>query len=181
MEVAMTEADKDKSFGGIGMTIGFVFILFAILLPVQIMRHKGVLSSPIALTIMLVISGGAVWGYSYFFFYVFLGRRTKDLLKNGELAVARVLEKSDTGWTINNAPQVELLLTIHTEGRFRDGLPPYEAKVKALIPRLQPDLYDVDTFLELRVDPKNLKRIAIVGIMEDPSYLETLRSAAKKE
>lgn len=165
--MSMSEQDKNRIFGRIGLIIG---LIVGILMPVVVVLHhnKGLYSSlysnPVAVILLLVITGGVVWGFIKLYFHpTFTGKpENAALLQNGVPAVARVVQKSDTGWSVNTQLKIELLLVVQLQV---ENCPAYQTKIKTLIPRLQPDLYDPGTVLEVRVDPKKLKRIAIVGIM----------------
>ena len=159
---------SNKTPGRIGLTIGLIFGLAGLLLPVDVMRHKGILSLPVAVTVMVAVSGVAIGIYLYFLsdpdlfsLDPALSRTTtnEDVLKNGYPGVAKVLKKTDTGKTIKTQTQVELLLEITME-----DCAPFQSTIKALVPRLQPGLYDPGTVVEVRSDPKNPKMFSIVGM-----------------
>lgn len=163
--MSLSAQDKNRIFGRIGLTIGLIgFFLGGIVVPVGAMHHEGWLSTPVAVLILLVITGGAVWGFFKIYFHPGMTGRPENeaLLQNGVPAAALVLQKSDTGLTVNTQPQVELLLEVTIP---LPDCPAYQTKITTTIPRLQPDLYDPGTVLEVRVDRKDPKRVAIVRIV----------------
>ena len=82
------------------------------------------------------------------------------LLKRGKPASATVLQVWDTGVTIDEFDiQVGLLLEVRPPGH-----PPYQVKTKALVPRIQPTLYQPGMVVQVRYDPKKPKKVAIEGI-----------------
>jgi uncharacterized protein DUF3592 len=97
----------------------------------------------------------AVFG-SVFFFFLKPLFRANAILKTGEPATAFIKSVRDTGVTINQAPQVELLLEVRT--KFK---PPYEAKVKTLVSRIQPNFYQPGMTVAVKYDPKDPTAVAI--------------------
>jgi hypothetical protein len=82
--------------------------------------------------------------------------RANAILKTGEPATALIKGVRDTGVTINNAPQVELALEVRS--KFK---PPYEAKVKTLVSRINPNLFQPGMTVAIKVDPKDPQAVAI--------------------
>ena len=166
--MGMSSQDKNRVFGRIGLSIGLIgFIAGGIVVPVGILHHKKIISWPVSVLFFLVLTGVAIyWYWKTYNDPAMTGRaENEDLLETGVPGIARVLEKSDTGWTVNTQPRVELQLEVQLA---LPDCPAYKTKIKTLIPRLQPDRYNPGAVLEVRVDPKKfLKRIYIVGAASD--------------
>jgi hypothetical protein len=107
----------------------------------------------IALGILVMVGGMFFLFYKLFFGPMF---NTARLQKIGLPGKAKILEVRDTGVTVNNSPQVKLILevktdlgqTIHTECRV-------------LVSRLNPGQYSPGMVVPVKIDPKNEKNVAI--------------------
>jgi uncharacterized membrane protein len=80
-------------------------------------------------------------------------------VKNGELAKAVVLKVWDTGTTINDNPQIGLLL----EAKTREGVS-FQAETKTVVSRLHAALVQPGISAEILYDPQNTKKIQIIEI-----------------
>lgn len=80
-------------------------------------------------------------------------------IKNGVTAEAEVVEIGDTGVTINDNPQVRLLLEVRPE---RAGV--FMAEVKTVVSRLQVGQIVPGTHVKVLYDPADLKRIRVQSI-----------------
>ena len=161
--MALSEQDKNRIYGRIGLIVGGIPVFGVSLMLVDIIRRKAGISFPIAMIFMLLVGSGVIWVvWKLFFASALTGRPdNEDLLRSGVSGVASVLTKTDTGWTVNTQPRVELLLEVHIA---MEDCPAYQTKIKTEIPRLQPALYDPGTILEVRVDVNDPKRVTIVGV-----------------
>lgn len=163
--MGMSRQDKNRIFGRIGLTIGLIgFIAGGVIVPVGVLVSKLGVPKFIGAVILLAIIAGVVRVFwKIYNDPAMTGRpENEDLLETGVPGIARVLEKTDTGWTVNTQPKVELQLEIQLT---LPDCPAYKTKIKTLIPRLQPGLYNPGSVLEVRVDPKKfVKRIFIVGV-----------------
>ena len=161
----MSDSRADKIGCLVGAIVGGGFGLFGIVAVLmgayKLMAKEGKAGLFFGL-LMLAILLLALSGFTPLIRFILWRLRTKALLEKGEPAVATVLEKSDTGWTVNTQYQVELLLEV----KRKDGTA-YKAKIKTLISRLQPGNYDPGSVLEVRVDPKKANRVAIVGALQE--------------
>jgi len=162
--VGLSEQDKNRIFGRIGLIIGGIPVFGVSLMLVDIIRRKAGISFPIAMIFMVIVGAGVVWVIWKLFSHSALTGRPENesLLQDGVPAAALVLQKIDTGWTVNTQPKVELLLEVQIP---LPDCPAYQTKIKTTIPRLQPDLYDSGVVLEVRVDAKDPKRVAIVRVV----------------
>lgn len=77
------------------------------------------------------------------------------LRKTGVAATAKILQVSDTGVTLNNSPQVKLLLEV--------SLPTgtYRIETKQYISRLQTSMYHPGRVIPVLVDPNDRNLISI--------------------
>jgi hypothetical protein len=77
-------------------------------------------------------------------------------IKNGVTAEAKVLKVWDTGTTINDNPQIGMLLEIKPQAG-----PAFQAEAKTLISRLNAALVQPGISATVVYDPENLKRVQI--------------------
>jgi hypothetical protein len=133
----------------IGLIIGLLGGLFGAAVAISVAPVTGLIT---VIPIVLVF---------FFVYKAFLGPlfRAEKLLKEGEPGTALIKSVSDTGVTINNAPQVKIVLEVRS--KFK---PPYEAVTKVLVSRLQPDYYRPGMTVAVRINPKDAKEVVI-----DPS------------
>lgn len=128
------------SIGVLGMLIGIVAAILAGGLPGLIMS-----------IIFLFVFGSLFWKM---FFKPMMVRR--KLEKGGVSASAKILELSDTGVTVNNDPQVKLLLEVS---------PPmgstYLVETKQLISRLQIPMIQPGTIIPVLIDLNDKNLISI--------------------
>lgn len=76
--------------------------------------------------------------------------------KNGAPAMAEVLELKDTGMTLNENPVVSLRVMVRPE-----GVPPFEATMKALVGRLDVPRVQPGAMLPVKYDPNDHTRVAL--------------------
>lgn len=107
-----------------------------------------------ALIIMVITVGivGTVF-WKVLFGPMMLSRR---LAKSGFATTARVVEISDTGVTVNNAPQVKLLLEVTPPNGS-----PYMVETKQLISRLQTSMYTPGSMIPVLIDLNDKNSIVI--------------------
>jgi hypothetical protein len=78
------------------------------------------------------------------------------LLKTGVSARAVIKQVSDTGVTVNNNPQIKLLLEVSPPTGA-----PYLVETKTIISRLQPGMYQPGMEIAVKVDPNNKDKVAV--------------------
>ncbi len=83
-------------------------------------------------------------------------------IKNGVTSRARVLKVWDTGVSINDNPQVGLLVEISLPGKF-----PIQAEVKTVVSRLKAALVQPGVMAEVKYDPQNPKRLQLLSLELD--------------
>ncbi|MCB0721685.1 MAG: hypothetical protein KDC42_05205 [Ignavibacteriae bacterium] len=84
---------------------------------------------------------------------------TSYIMKNGKDAEATIIETWDTGVTVNNSPQIGMLVEVRQPGR-----PPYQTKTKSVVSRLQVQYYQPGMVLGIKVHPTKPEKIAITSI-----------------
>ena len=101
----------------------------------------------------------ALFGGMFFLFYkLFFGPMINNnrLQKNGIPGKATILEVKDTGITINNNPQVKLVVEIKDNLGQR-----YTTDIRVLVSRINPFAYQPGMVIPVKIDPKNEKNVAI--------------------
>ncbi|HEY8563802.1 MAG TPA: hypothetical protein VIL74_25710 [Pyrinomonadaceae bacterium] len=83
--------------------------------------------------------------------------RNKKLLIEGEPAQAKILKIWQTGVTLNDDPQIGMLLEVRAENR-----PVFHGEAKRFVSLLQIPRVQVGSSVEVRFDPQDLSRIAVV-------------------
>lgn len=85
------------------------------------------------------------------------------LLANGAPGQARILQLGPTGLTVNDAPEMNLVLEVHPSPSptYRGGSPPFMVNTKAFVPiyamaRVQPG-----AMVPVRFNPQNPSQLAI--------------------
>lgn len=81
----------------------------------------------------------------------------KQLLISGEQAQAKILKIWETGAYVNEQPQVGMLLEVYAANR-----PVYRAEAKRVVSILNIPRIQVGATVEVRFDPQNPSRIAVV-------------------
>ncbi len=125
--------------GGLGGLVGMVV---------------GIMASPVfgsIFALVFIVIFGSVFGS------LFRGMAVKNkLMKTGVSASARILQVSDTGVTVNNSPQIKLLLEVTPPSGM-----PYQVETKELISRLSTSSFQVGNVLPVKVDLDNKNLVAI--------------------
>ena len=103
------------------------------------------LALPIVITLMIMVP-----------FYR-NGSRNRRLLQTGESAAAVIVELRDTGVTVNQQPQVELVLDVLPANR-----PPFRATTRTLISRLQTPQVQPGMQVLVKYNPLDLSNVALV-------------------
>lgn len=103
---------------------------------------------------MLVVFGGMV----FLFYKLFFGPMimSSRLQKTGISGKALIKEVRDTGVTINNSPQVKLVIDVKNYlGQT------YSTTMRVLVSRLQPNMYQAGMTIPVKIDPKNENNVVI--------------------
>lgn len=83
-------------------------------------------------------------------------KQNERILATGEPAQAIVLRMWETGMTINDNPQIQILLEVRPANR-----PPYQTQTKCMISRLKLALVQPDAVVAVRIDPQNQSKVAL--------------------
>jgi hypothetical protein len=107
--------------------------------------------APIAITVVVLVFVFLV------FRKVFGGiSRNNALLTNGEPAQATVLQLWDTGVSLNDNPQVGLVLEVRPQNR-----PAYQVQTKSFISRLKVSQVQTGAVVAVKVDPTDPAKVAL--------------------
>ena len=87
--------------------------------------------------------------------------RGAKLVQTGIPAEATILKVWDTGTTVNEQPEIELLLEVQPKNGTR-----YETKTKAIVSRLQAAWYIPGAKVGVKVDAKNPNRVVITDRLD---------------
>ncbi|MBL7749218.1 MAG: hypothetical protein JNM19_17400 [Chitinophagaceae bacterium] len=103
---------------------------------------------------MLLVFGGMFYLFYRLFFKAMIN--ANRLNKVGLPGRARILEVRDTGVTINNSPQVKLILEVKNSFGQK-----YTTQCRVLVPRINPGAYMPGMEIPVKIDPKNEMNVAI--------------------
>lgn len=103
---------------------------------------------------MLVIFGGMFYLFWRLFFKPMLN--ASRLQKTGLPGRAKILEVKDTGVTINNNPQVKLMLEVKNSFGQK-----YNAQCRVLVSRINPNMFMPGMEVAVKIDPKNEQNVVI--------------------
>lgn len=131
----------------IGLIGGAIGILVAIVSVIATKSWFGL----IMITVIVGIMGTVFW--KVLFGPMMLSNRLK---KSGFATSARVVEMSDTGVTVNNQPQVKLLLEVTPPNGS-----PYMVETKQIISRLQTSMYMPGNTIPVLIDLNDKNSIVI--------------------
>ncbi len=137
-----------------GAWIGIIGGLIGLVVGVgSVFANAGTEGIYIASGMILLFGGMFFLFYKLFFGPMILASR---LRKTGVPGKAVIKEVRDTGVTINNSPQVKLLLEIKNSFGQK-----YETTIRTLVSRLQPFIYQPGMTIPVLIDPKDDKIVVI--------------------
>ncbi|MBK7433068.1 MAG: hypothetical protein IPI66_03635 [Chitinophagaceae bacterium] len=134
----------------IGIFGGLAGIIVAI---VSVLTTAGSAGIYITAGILLIFGGMFYLFYRLFFAPMILAARLKKTGLPGQATIREVL---DTGVTINNNPQVKLVLDVKGSLGQR-----YDATIRVLVSRIRPNLYQPGMTVAVLIDPNNEKNIVL--------------------
>lgn len=103
---------------------------------------------------MLALFGGMFYLFYRIFFKPMMN--ASRLQKTGLPGKAKILEVRDTGVTINNNPQVKLILEVKNSlGQT------YQTQCRVMVSRLNPWAYQPGMELPVKIDPKNEQNVVL--------------------
>jgi len=134
----------------LGAKIGLVIGLIGAVIGIVVAIIADPIFGSIIAVIIIAVFGGT--------FGTIFGRMASQnrLLKTGVSARAEIKELRDTGVTVNNAPQIKLLLEVTPPAGA-----PYLVQTKILISRLETSMYQPGMEIAVKIDPNNKNKIAI--------------------
>lgn len=103
---------------------------------------------------MLALFGGMFYLFYRIFFKPMIN--ASRLQKTGIPGKARILEVRDTGVTINNNPQVKLILEVKNSFGQK-----YNAQCRVLVSRINPWAYQPGMEVPVKIDPKNEQNVVL--------------------
>ncbi len=103
---------------------------------------------------MLILFGGVFYLIFRVFFKPMIN--ANRLQKTGIPGTARILEVRDTGVTINNNPQVKLVLEVKNSFGQK-----YTTQCRVLVSRINPGAYQPGMEVAVKIDPKNEQNVVI--------------------
>jgi len=144
----------------IGIIGGIAGILVAIIAVLSVGGTSGIY---IATGILLIGGGMSFLFYKLLFAPMILAARLK---KTGIKGKALIKEVHDTGVTVNNSPQVKLVVEVKNSFGQR-----YTATLRTLVSRLQPQLFQPGMTIPVLIDPNDENKIIVdyEGQTEAPS------------
>lgn len=135
----------------IGMIIGLLGGLIGIVVAIAAVIATKSYFALIIIALVVGIMGTTFW--KVLFRPMMISNR---LAKVGVGATAKVMEVKDTGVTVNNSPQIKLLLEVTPPNGQ-----PYLVETKQLISRLQTAMYQEGTILQVLIDPNDKDYISL--------------------
>ena len=83
-------------------------------------------------------------------------KQTNQLLATGEAAQAKILKMWDTGATLNENPQVGLLLEVHAVNRS-----PYQVETKCFVSRVKIPQVQPGAVVNVKIDRQDAAKVAL--------------------
>ncbi|MFZ9388149.1 MAG: hypothetical protein ACO25B_09730 [Chitinophagaceae bacterium] len=103
---------------------------------------------------MLLLFGGVFYLMYRVFFRPMIN--ASRLQKTGLPGTARILEVKDTGVTINNNPQVKLILEVRNSYGQK-----YQAETRVIVSRINPGAYAPGMEVPVKIDPENEQNVVL--------------------
>jgi len=103
---------------------------------------------------MLLIFGGVFYLFFRLFFKPMINARR--LQKTGVPGTAKILEVKDTGVTINNNPQVKLMLEVKNNLGQK-----FNTQCRVMVSRINPNMFMPGMEVAVLIDPKNEQNVVI--------------------
>lgn len=123
---------------------------------------------------MLLLFGGMFYLFYRLFFKPLIN--ASRLQKTGLPGTARILEVKDTGVTINNNPQVKLILEVKNSLGQK-----YTTQCRVLVSRINPGAYVPGMELPVKIDPKNEMNVVIDFTAGNQSTASTVAALPNPE
>lgn len=137
-----------------GAWVGIIGGIIGLLVGVGAVIATAGSSGPLIATIMVVVLGGMFYLFYRLFFKPMIN--TARLQKIGLPGTAKILEVRDTGVTINNSPQVKLIMEVKNSLGQK-----YNAQARVLVSRINPNMFMPGMEVAVKIDPKNEQNVVI--------------------
>lgn len=135
----------------VGMIIGLAGGAIGIIVAIIAVLASGQWEALIIIAITIGIIGTVFWRVLFRPMWI-----NSRLSKSGISTMAKVMEVNDTGVTVNNSPQIKLLLEVSPP----NGVP-YLVETKQLISRLQTSMYQPGSLIPVLIDLNDKDLISI--------------------
>lgn len=162
-----------------GIWIGIIGGIIGLLVGVGAVLTTAGKQAPYIALGMLVIFGGMFYLFYRLFFKPIIN--ANRLQKTGLSGTAKILEVRDTGVTINNNPQVKLMLEVKNSFGQK-----YTAQCRVLVSRINPNAYMPGMEIPVKIDPNNEQNVVIdftsrQSTTVQPSFLKQNEDSLKTE
>ncbi len=137
-----------------GMWIGIIGGLIGLIVGIGAVIATAGSSAPFITILMIVVFGGMFYLFYRLFFKPMIN--TARLQKTGLPGKATILEVKDTGVTINNNPQVKLMLEVKNSYGQK-----YNTQCRVLVSRINPNMFMPGMEVPVLIDPKNEQNVVI--------------------
>lgn len=137
-----------------GMWIGIIGGLIGLIVGIGAVIATAGSSAPFFAIIMVVVFGGMFYLFYRLFFKPMIN--AARLQKIGLPGKATILEVRDTGVTINNSPQVKLMMEVKNSYGQK-----YNAQCRVLVSRINPNMFMPGMEVPVLIDPKNEQNVVI--------------------
>lgn len=137
-----------------GSWIGIIGGIIGLLVGIGAVLTSGGSEGPYIAGGMFLLFGGMFYLFYRLFFKPMIN--SARLQKTGIPGKARILEVKDTGVTINNNPQVKLMLEVKNSFGQK-----YTTQCRVLVSRINPNAYMPGMELPVKIDPKNEMNVVI--------------------
>jgi hypothetical protein len=105
----------------------------------------------------LCVSGLLAIGITWFSIYMIRNvMNPHGKMTDAVLAQATILNMWDTGVTMNDNPQVGLLLEVHPA-----GAQPYQVQTKSLVSRLKIPMIQIGSVVPVKYDPRDPSKVVL--------------------
>ena len=141
--------ESQKILQNIGTYVGAFFGVMGMVIAIAASPLFGSIFS-----LIFIVVFGLAFGLPYL-----RKRKSKQLLKTGIQANGKIVEMWDTGWTMNNQPQIGLKIEVTPQAGN-----PFTAETQMVISRLQTAYYQAGVDCIVRYDPNNKKTVAIESL-----------------
>jgi hypothetical protein len=137
-----------------GIWIGIIGGIIGLLVGVAAVVSTGGQSGIYIGLAMLAVFGGMFYLFYRIFFKPMIN--ANRLQKTGLPGKATILEVKDTGVTINNNPQIKLILEVKNSFGQK-----YNAQCRVLVSRINPNAFMAGMEVPVKIDPKNEQNVVI--------------------